>query len=321
MEILAEPVTGDTLQLEVSKHSGQTIEEGTLTAKSSGKRYPILRGIPRFVEVDPYASNFGHQWNEFRDVQLDSDNRAAYSRKRFEDETGWTTEDLRGKWLLDAGCGAGRFAEVAAAREPNLVAMDLSSAVEATARTLSRFSNVDVVQGSVLQPPFRTGAFDFCYCIGVIQHTPDPPNAIRSLVKCVREGGQFTFTIYARRPWTKLYSKYLLRPITVRLPHETLLAGIEKAMPILFPVTDKLFRLPVVGKVAKFVLPVANYVERDDLTRDQRYREAILDTYDMLAPRYDSPMTWQETEAALGSAGASAWSFRTRVPIVVNGRR
>jgi 2-polyprenyl-3-methyl-5-hydroxy-6-metoxy-1,4-benzoquinol methylase/uncharacterized protein YbaR (Trm112 family) len=320
MEVLAEPGTGAKLDLEVAKHSGDRIEEGVLICRASDKRYPIVRGIPRFVPGDTYAENFGTQWNTFREVQLDSANGASYSRKRFDDETGWTTDQLRGKWVLDAGCGAGRFAEVAASHQPNLVALDLSSAVEATARTLARFQNVDVVQGSVLEPPFRAGAFHYCYCIGVIQHTPDPATAIRALVKMLNEGGEFTFTIYARRPWTKLYGKYLLRPLTVRLQQKTLLAAIETTMPVLFPLTDVLFRLPVLGKLAKFTLPVANYVERDDLTRDQRYREAILDTFDMLAPRYDQPMTWQETEAALQNVAAK-WSFRSRVPIVVNGQR
>jgi hypothetical protein len=107
----------------------------------------------------------------------------------------------------------------------------------------------------------------------------------------------------------------------MRLPHDTLLTGIQRAMPVLFPVTDLLFRMPVLGSLAKFALPVANYPDRHDMTREQRYNEAILDTFDMLSPRYDSPMTWQETEAALTSSGASKWSFRSRVPIVVNGVR
>jgi SAM-dependent methyltransferase len=321
LEILAEPGTLAGLDLEVTRHEGKSIEEGVLTSKQTGKRYSIVRGIPRFVEVDPYAENFGKQWNAFRKLQLDSENGASYSTKRFDDETGWYEDQLKGKWVLDAGCGAGRFSEVAAARQANLISMDLSSAVEATARTLSRFSNVDVIQGSILEPPFRQGIFDYVYCIGVIQHTPDPPGAIRALLRHLKEGGEFTFTIYGRRPWTKLNGKYLLRPITARMSHDTLLSGIERAMPVLFPITETLFKMPILGSIARFALPVANYTERQDLTRDQRYSEAVLDTFDMLAPRYDSPMTWQETEVALRGGGATKWAFRSRVPVVVNGTR
>jgi 2-polyprenyl-3-methyl-5-hydroxy-6-metoxy-1,4-benzoquinol methylase len=321
LAILAEPSTGAALRLEAARGSDDVVDEGALVSEATGKRYPIVRGIPRFVDPDNYAASFGEQWNAFRDVQLDSANGASYSRRRFDDETGWGEAELRGKLVLDAGCGAGRFAEVAAARGAELVAMDLSSAVEATAKTLSPFPNVDVVQGSIVDPPFRRGAFDRCYCIGVLQHTPDPPLAVRALVNVVRPGGTFAFTMYARRWYTRLNAKYLVRPLTKRMKSETLLRTIERTMPLLFPITDVVYRVPVLGKLARFATPVANYPHMTELTREQRYRLAVLDTFDMLAPRHDHPMSWQEMERALRAAGAARWDFRERVPIVVSGSR
>ena len=149
----------------------------------------------------------------------------------------------------------------------------------------------------------------------------DPPSVIRNVIEAVRKGGGFCFTIYARKPWTKLNAKYLVRPLTRRLPQAMLLSAIESAMPVLFPLTDRLFRVPVAGKVARFTIPVANYVERDDLNREQRYQEAILDTFDMLSPRYDSPMSWGEVEATLRGSGAERWRFLTRAPVNVVGER
>jgi SAM-dependent methyltransferase len=321
LEVLAEPRTGAKVRLEGARREGKEIIQGELVSEETGRRYPIVRGIPRFVETEGYADNFGLQWNRFRAEQLDSATQSGRSRRRFDAEAGWTPDELRGRWVLDAGCGAGRFAEVAAERGGDLVALDLSSAVEATRATLTRFPNVDVVQGSVLEPPFRCGAFDFAYCIGVAQHTPDPARAVAAVVRSVRPAGRFCLTIYARRRWTKLNGKYLVRPLTRRVPKKALLRAIEKTMPFVFPVTDTLFRLPAVGRLAQFAIPVATYVDCDELTREQRYREAVLDTFDMLAPRYDSPMTWQEVEAVLRASGASAWNFRTRVPICCVGTR
>ena len=321
LDLLAEPGTRAALRLENDRGSGDAVDEGVLVSTATGRRYPIINGIPRFVEPENYAASFGQQWNMFREVQLDSVNGTSISRRRFDAETGWTDSDLRGRWVLDAGCGAGRFAEIAAARGATLVAMDLSSAVEATAKTIARFPNADVVQGSVLDPPFRDGAFDFCYCIGVLQHTPDPPRAVRTLVATLRSGGRFAFTAYGRRPWTKISPKYLLRPLTRRMNPATLLGIIRRGMPLLFPLTSALFPLPVIGRAAKLMIPVANHVELAELTREQRYDLAILDTFDVFAPRYDSPMTWQEMERALRQAGASRWEFRSRVPVVVGGAR
>ena len=109
-------------------------------------------------------------------------------------------------------------------------------------------------------------------------------------------------TIYPRKPWTKLFSKYWFRPVTKRLRKETLLRIIEGVMPVAFPITDVLFRLPVVGRVFMFAIPVANYVHENRLSRDQRYAWAVLDTFDMLSPYYDQPMTEAEAATALEQA-------------------
>jgi SAM-dependent methyltransferase len=273
------------------------------------------------VSSDNYAHSFGTQWNKFRAVQIDSETLISHSRARFDDETGWPQDSLEGKWVLDAGCGAGRFAEIAAERGAELVALDYSSAVDAARATLARFPNADVVQGSILEPPLRAASVNFAYCIGVVQHTPDRNAAITQVVRTVAPGGAYCFTIYARQPWTKLNAKYLVRPITKRLPEHVLLSAIERSMPVLFPLTDVLFRVPVFGKVAKFAIPVANYPGDKLSGREQRYREAVLDTFDMLAPAFDEPMTAGEVEAALRRADVRSIHFHRRVPVTVRGDR
>jgi hypothetical protein len=79
--------------------------------------------------------------------------------------------------------------------------------------------------------------------------------------------------------------------------------GIETTMPVVFPITSALFRLPVLGKAFRFAIPVANYVDERRLNRQQRYAWALLDTFDMLSPRYDQPQTQAEVEEALTGAG------------------
>ena len=72
-------------------------------------------------------------------------------------------------------------------------------------------------------------------------------------------------------------------------------------MPFLFAITEVLFRLPVIGKLFRFAIPVANYVGVLPLDMQQRYRWALLDTFDMLSPAYDQPMTEQELRDSLPS--------------------
>src|SRR6478752_5122421 len=68
------------------------------------------QGVLGFVSsTGDYCENFGEQWNRFRRIQLDSVSSKSLSRERFLAETGWTADEIKGKVLLDAGCGAGRF--------------------------------------------------------------------------------------------------------------------------------------------------------------------------------------------------------------------
>jgi hypothetical protein len=109
-------------------------------------------------------------------------------------------------------------------------------------------------------------------------------------------------TIYEKRRFSMLYSKYWVRPFTRRMDKERLLLGIRAVMPVLFPVTEVLFRLPAVGKLFRFAVPVANYVDAP-LTAEQRYRWAVMDTFDMLAPEYDQPQDEATATAVLTRAG------------------
>ncbi len=307
LDILACPKCGSSLTLESEKtQDSREISEGGLTCKGCQKTYPITNGIPRFVEQDNYASSFGYQWNLFRKEQIDSFNGTNLSAERFWTETGWTKESLKGKWILDAGCGAGRFLDVASTSEAEIVGIDISNAVDAAKENLKGRENVHLVQASLYELPFRKDVFDCCYCIGVIQHTPDPAKTMASLPEFIKENGQIALTIYEKRKWFTLFnSKYLLRPITCRLPQTFLLKLIKGSMPVFFPLTNILFRVPVLGKVFKFIIPIANYVYEPRLSSKQRYAWAVLDTFDMLAPAFDQPQTEPEVKRILSDTGIS----------------
>lgn len=286
-----------------NQEDAEEILEGKLECSGCNEVYPIEAGIPRFVDKNNYSSSFGYQWNEFKATQLDSLSGATQSADRFYSETDWTKDWLKGKWILDAGCGAGRFLDVASQNECEVVGIDISSAIEASKKNLADRKNVHFVQASIYELPFRDGTFDGSYCIGVVQHTPDPSKTLEAIARTVKQGGRLAVTIYERKPWTLLYGKYLLRPVTRRMKDETLLKTIRFVMPVAFPVTNVLFRIPVLNKVFKFLIPVANYVEEKSLSRKQRYEWAVLDTFDMLAPTFDQPQTIRETETNLSRVG------------------
>lgn len=291
LELLRCPETGQRLHLEGGNDSSQVVEDGWLVSQDGQQRYPLLKGIPRFVPQSNYADNFGMQWNHFRQTQLDSHSGLPISTNRFWQATGWSSESMKGKWVLDAGCGAGRFAEVALMAGAKVVALDYSSAVDACYTNLNHHTNLHVVQGDIYALPFAPETFPFVYSLGVLQHTPDVAKAFAALPPMVRGGGGLCADFYWNRFRTMMHAKYLFRPFTKRIPQPKLFVLLEHWVPKLLALSQLLARVPLIGRVLKRIVPVADYTDRYPLSEKQLNEWALLDTFDMLAPTYDNPQS------------------------------
>ena len=190
LDLLRCPMTGQRLTIEGDPNHAAVINAGWLVSDDGQHRYPIRDGIPRFVPQSNYADNFGMQWNHFRQTQLDSYSSHPISANRFWEGTGWSPQILKGQWVLDIGCGAGRFAEVALNAGAKVVALDYSSAVDACYANLQNHPNLHVVQGDIFALPFERERFAFVYSLGVLQHTPDVAAAFAALPVMVQRGGE-----------------------------------------------------------------------------------------------------------------------------------
>jgi SAM-dependent methyltransferase len=189
LELLRCPQTGQRLNLENCNTATCEVEEGWLVSDLGRERYPVVNSIPRFEIKSNYADNFGMQWNHFRQTQLDSHSGHQISTERFWLATKWKPEQLKDQWVLDAGCGAGRFAEVALLAGAKVVALDYSCAVDACYENLKHHPNLHVVQGDIYSLPFAPKSFPFVYSLGVLQHTPNVAKAFASLPPMVKGGG------------------------------------------------------------------------------------------------------------------------------------
>lgn len=195
LALLRCPRTGQALRLDsnhiqgdIGEHTSE-VEDGSLISEDGLNRYPIRNRIPRFVPETNYADNFGMQWNRFARTQLDSYSGHSISGDRFWKATGWHNGEMAGQWVLDVGCGAGRFAEIALGAGAQVVALDYSSAVDACYGNLRHHPNLHVVQGDIYALPFARGSFAFIYSLGVLQHTPDVARAFAALPRMLAGGG------------------------------------------------------------------------------------------------------------------------------------
>src|SRR5262249_30909742 len=142
-------------------------------------------------------------------------------------------------------------------------------------------------------------SLDRVFCLGVLQHTPDPGRAFRSLASRVRSGGQLVVDIYVKSLLSLLHWRFLLRPLTKRVGKARLYRMLEHCVPPLIPVSAGLRR--ILGRAGARLVPIYEYSHLG-LSPEVNREWAILDTFDMLSPQYDLPQTpttlraWFEAE-------------------------
>ena len=289
----------------VSPASGLTLKlEGDALVSARGERYPIVRGIPRFVATEGYAGAFGLEWNIHSQTQLDSHTGKSISRARLERCLGTGIEAWRGKLVLEAGSGAGRFTELLVGAGAVVHAIDLSSAVEANKNNIGPANNYTIAQADLRSPPYAPESFDLVLCLGVLQHTPDPERSMRCLWSLVRPGGLFVIDHYtwslSRIKLAWLYRSYLRRLSPERAKRIT-----DRLVTAFFPAHWAVRDFFPAQAVLSRISPCQVYFRAlPELTKEEQFELSRLDTFDSLTDRYKHLRTPRQIRRALQSLGA-----------------
>jgi SAM-dependent methyltransferase len=274
--------------------------------------YPTVRGVVRFVEKQDYAESFGFQWHRHATTQLDGP-RHTGSEFDFRQRTGFTPEDLRGKLVLDVGCGMGRFAEVASRWGARVIGVDLSAAAEVAAANLGDRGGGYFFQSDAFALPFASESFDFIYSLGVLHHTPDCEKAFKGLTKFLKPGGTIAIWLYSGyNKWYRFSDIY--RKFTHRLPPGVLHKMCYSAVPM-YHLYHGLRRIPLVGRPLSGLM---HHIFPSSLHSDAHTR--VLDTFDWYSPKYQSKHTYEQVFRWFESCGLESLLV-LREPISVRGRK
>lgn len=228
----------------VSHREGDEIMEGELGCTGCGRRFPIRRGVPRFVEavqIEPdkaaTAEKFGWEWQHFNHED------SLYSEQLL----GWLApvrpEFFRGKIVLEGGCGKGRHTQLAArwgARE--IISVDLSGAVEPAFAATHDLENAHIIQADMYHLPVRP-VFDYAFSVGVLHHLPDPRGGFVSLAAKVKPGGHISAWVYGaeNNDWIVHLVNPLRTRITSRINPRALLQLSKAPTALLFAATKLIY--------------------------------------------------------------------------------
>lgn len=229
-----------------------------------------------------YADSFGYEWHKHKQTQvLDTEE----AERVFWLKTGLSPEELKGKMVLDAGCGAGRFTQITAKYAKKVIGIDLSNSVEVAIANTRQFINSQIIRADINDMPFPDEYFDVVFSIGVIHHTPSTRQAFASLAKKVKKGGILSIWVYSNEGWkAKAFNLIsgLHRLYTVRMNKDILYQLCKLAIPLYY-----LHRIPILGLFTIALFPCSIYPKAE-------WR--VLDTFDWYSPKYQWKHSYIEVE-------------------------
>jgi ubiquinone/menaquinone biosynthesis C-methylase UbiE len=265
----------------------------------------IVAGIPRFASEASYASLFGDQWKAYKKTQLDSYTGVLLSENRINRCLGPLKDNLKGKVVLEAGCGAGRFTEVLLKHGATVVSSDLSSAVEVNQENFPQNDNHMVIQADINDMPFEDGVFDVVVCLGVIQHTPSSEETIKNLYRLVKSGGSLVIDHYTFSK-SNLFRLAPLYRIGLRKKTASETIPITQRMVKKYlPLYKKYRHNKIVTLILNRLTPLVTYYNTLPQLSDQHQEEwAFLDTHDSLTDWYKNIRSKKQIVTTLTSLGA-----------------
>lgn len=161
------------------------------------------------------AAAFATSWNNLPPGSV-------YTREQFEDWLSPITEsDVRGRTVLEMGCGNGSLLVHMADWSPAfLEGVDLGDSVRSAQENMRRvpFKQWRITQADMTG--FRSGQpCDLVYSIGVLHHLKDPKRGLDAVIANTRSGGRFHCWVYAEEGnWAVIHLVEPIRKFASKLP-------------------------------------------------------------------------------------------------------
>lgn len=206
--------------------------------------------------------------------------------------------------VLDAGCGAGRWALEVARHGSRVIAMDLGKSIELARRNTVATGRVACVQADLHDLPLRAAAVDWAYSLGVLHHLEDPRLALARIVDAVRADGIVLLYLYYALDDRGLAYRALFRVVdgvrrmTSRLPRPAVLAfAWVVALAVYWPLArfGALAERAGARALARG-LPLSFY-------RGRSLRLMVNDSLDRFGTRLERRYTWDELAALMHEIG------------------
>src|SRR6266404_6251481 len=217
------------------RHSDFNIIEQNLACGNCGAKYANLDGILAFaLDPDGLKREIQAFWGDlykqlYNDFEQQLSHMSAAELESLLDEfvpmlehmehlpvTEIDLAAIKGKKILEVGCGAGAHSALFKRYGAKVVPLDITvDRVISAQRKLKlvRQGYGCAIQGDAENLPFEDNSFDIVYSFGVLHHTENTEKAIGELHRVLKPGGQAAVMLYAKSSYVYLFNQLLVQGI------------------------------------------------------------------------------------------------------------
>jgi len=168
--------------------------------------------IAKFEEL---ASRWWDPDSEFKPLHEINPLRLEYIDRR---------SSLKGKTVVDVGCGGGILAESMALKGANVLGIDMGKAPLSVASLHKLESGAELEYQQITAEELadkEPGQYDVVTCMEMLEHVPDPASVIAACSKLVKPDGHVFFSTINRNPKSYLFAIVGAEYIMQMLPKGT----------------------------------------------------------------------------------------------------
>ncbi len=199
------PNCNGELALENEKAEGEEIVEGNLRCLGCDNSYNIADGVPRMAlnleELRQVSDRYGYFWAKRAENKFERNTLYGLSEEEefnyFLSSFNIQPADLKGKRILDAGCGCGRLTRMLGSYADEVFGIDISSSINDVYDYCKSQENVHIIQSDLLKLPFREGSFDYVWSSASICFANKSEETFKHISSLVKPSGKLYVRVFS----------------------------------------------------------------------------------------------------------------------------
>lgn len=203
LDILCCPNCKHDLMLFEKEVVNNEVIDGILKCSDCQKSFEIIRCVPRMIidlgDRRKLAESWGFEWEKKAEGKFEIDTLYGETEgqelNNFFDFISITPDDLKGKIVLDVGCGCGRLTKALGKYEAQIIGIDIASSIEHTYEYCKPNKEVHIIQADILDLPFKNATFDYVWSKLAICYVRNPEQAFRNLSELVKSSGKLFVSV------------------------------------------------------------------------------------------------------------------------------